>query len=64
MGEIKIPKNQILWVTHKNDGVPQYIITSDMQRTKYILYKVLKDFTLEKLKTSVNPCFKEIDNAE
>lgn len=63
MGKIQIPKNQILWVTHSNDGVPQYIITSDMQRTKYMLYKVLKDFTLEKLKTSVNPCFKEIDNA-
>lgn len=62
MGEIKIPKNQILWVTHNKDGVPYYIITSDLQRTKYILYKVSKDFTLEKLKTSVIPCFKEIGN--
>ena len=62
MGEIKIPNNQILWLTHTKDGVPQYIITSDLQRTKYILYKVLKDFALEKLKTSVNPCFKEIGN--
>ena len=64
MGKIKIPKNQILWVTHIKDCIPQYVITSDMQRTKYILYRVLKDFTLEKLKTSVNPCFKEISDAK
>ena len=61
MNKIKIPKNQILWVTYcDEEHNPQYIVTSDQQRTKYFLYKVTKDFTLEKLKTSVKPMFKEV----
>jgi hypothetical protein len=60
--KIKIPKNQILWVTHcDEEHNPQYIITSDQQITKYILYKVTKDFTLEKIRTSIRPIFKEVE---
>lgn len=61
MNKIKIPKNQILWVTYYDEyHNPQHIVTSDQQRTKYILYKVLDDFTLEKIKTSTKPNFKEV----
>lgn len=59
--KIKLPRNQILWLTYCNEEHnPQYVVTSDQQRTKYTLYKVLKDFTLEKVKTSVKPTFKEV----
>ena len=59
--EIKIPKNQILWLTYcDKEHNPQYVVTSDQQRNKYTLYKVLKDYTLEKLKTSIKPMFKEV----
>lgn len=57
---VKIPKNQMLWATHTKNNVPQYIVTSDNQRTKYILYKVLEDGSLEKIKTGKDPCFKEV----
>lgn len=61
MNKIKIPKNHILWLTYcDEEHNPQYVITSDQQRTKYTLHKVLKDFTLEKVKTSVKPTFKEV----
>lgn len=61
MNKIKIGKNQILWVTYYDEEHnPQYVVTSDQKRTKYFLYKVTKDFTLEKIKTSVNPMFKEV----
>ena len=59
--KIKVPRNQILWHTYCNEEhIPQYAVTSDQQRTKYTLHKVLKDFTLEKVKTSVKPTFKEM----
>lgn len=57
---IKIPKNQTLWLTYSKEGKPQYVVTSDLQKTKYILHKVLADFSLEKIKTSKEPCFKEV----
>lgn len=58
---IKVPKNQILWLTYYNDNQePQYIVTSDIQKTKYILYKVLKDYTIEKVKISKEPTFREV----
>ena len=61
MNKIKIPKNHILWLTYYDEEHnPQYVVTSDQQRNKYFLYKVLKDFTLDKLKTSVKPNFKEV----
>lgn len=62
---IKLPKNQILWLTYNTtDGEPQYVVTSDLQRTKYYLYKVDKDGGLTKVKTSVKPTFKEVGNYE
>lgn len=55
-------KNQILWLTYKESGVPKYLVMSDKTRTKYTLYKVNINGSLEKLKTSNNPCFKEVGN--
>lgn len=60
MNDIKLPKSQTLWLmyydsTHKL----QYVIASDLQRTKYILYKVSEDYSLKKVRTSVKPTFKE-----
>ena len=61
MNDIKIPKNRICWLQYNDENHnPQYIVTSDQQRTKYFLYKVTKDFTLVKVKTSVKPTFKEV----
>ena len=62
---IKVPKNQILWLTYNTtDGKPQYVVTSDSQRAKYTLHKVDKDGGLTKVKTSVKPTFKEIGYCE
>lgn len=62
---IKLPKNQILWLTYNTtDGKPQYVVTSDVQRTKYILHKVDEDGGLTKVRTSVKPTFKEVGNYE
>ena len=61
MNQIKIPKNQILWLTYcDQEHNPQYVVTSDQQRNRYTLYKVLKDYMLEKLKTSIRPMFREV----
>ena len=61
----KINKNQILWLTYYDENHnPQYIVTSDMQRTKYHLYSVNKDNGLTKIRTSVKPTFKEVGNYE
>ena len=65
MNKIKVPKNQMLWLTYYNEvQEPQYVVTSDIQRTKYFLYKVEKDGGLTKVKTSVNATFKEVGNYE
>lgn len=37
---MKIPDNEILWVTFLADGVAHHIITSDQHRDMYYLYKV------------------------
>lgn len=37
-----IPKTNKRWVSIKTDG-EEYIITSNSERTKYILYKVVED---------------------
>jgi hypothetical protein len=59
--KIKIPKTQTILHTYCNEEhIPQYTVTYDKQRTKYTLYKVLSDYTVEKLKTSSKPTFKEI----
>ena len=57
--KIKIPKSQILWVTEYDEKHrPAYIITSDAIRSKYFLYSVSEDYTIEKIATSVKPTFK------
>ena len=61
MNKIKLTKNHMLWLTYTVDNEPQYVVTSDTQRTKYFLYKVNKDGSLTKLKTSKYPLFKEVD---
>jgi len=59
--KIKIPKGQTILHTHCNEEhIPQYTATYDKQRTKYTLYKVLSDYTVQKIKTSLKPDFKEI----
>ena len=61
MNKIKIPKNQISWLIYRNENQePQYLVTSDIQRTKYYLYKVNQDNSLTKLKSSVKPTFEEV----
>lgn len=37
---MKIPDNEILWVTFLTDDVPHHIITSNLHRDMYYLYKV------------------------
>lgn len=61
MNKIKIPKNQISWLLVRNENQePQYIVTSDIQRTKYCLNKINKDGTITKIKTNTKPTFQEI----
>jgi hypothetical protein len=38
---IKIPKNEILWVQYLVDGKPKYTITSDKLRSVYYLCEVV-----------------------
>ena len=47
--KIKIPKNEILWVTHLSNGIEKYIITSSKDRAYYFLYEVNSDGTLNKI---------------
>ena len=59
--KIKIPKNQKLWVTHRDtDGVPHHIITNNLDRSSYFLYKIKQDVSLEKVSSSKIPVFKEL----
>ena len=55
---LKIPKNQIHWVTYTDSkGNPVKIITSDSLRSKYYLYKISgeKGEKLEKVKMAASP---------
>jgi hypothetical protein len=38
--EIEAPKNNIIWVSYVQDGVTTHVITSNILRTEYYLYKV------------------------
>lgn len=38
--EIEAPKNNIIWVSYVRDGVVTHMITSNILRTEYYLYKV------------------------
>lgn len=54
---VKIPKSQIIQLEYCDENhIPKYIVTSDSEKTKYTLYKVL----FEKVKTSKEPTFKEV----
>ena len=65
MSKIKIPKNQQSWLVYEDkEHDIKYLVTSDMQRTKYHLYSVNKDNSLTKIRTSVKPTFKEVGNYE
>ena len=56
--QIKIPKNQIRWVTLKDEsGTIKQIITSDELRHKYYLYNVTEDGSLTKIETNDQPVF-------
>lgn len=56
--QIKIPKNQKLCVTYKDEhNNPVQIITSDALRTKYYLYDVTKDGSITKVETNNSPIF-------
>lgn len=56
--KIKIPKNQILWVTlNDENGNAKQIITSDELRRKYYLYDVASDGSLTKIETNDQPIF-------
>ena len=58
--QIKIPKNQILWVTYKDErnNIKQ-VITSDEMRKKYYLYDVTEDGLLTKIETNDSRIFKK-----
>ena len=58
--QIKIPKNQILWVTYKDErnNIKQ-VITSDEMRKKYYLYNVSEDGSLTKIETNDSPIFEK-----
>lgn len=58
--QIKIPKNQTLWVTYKDEhDRTKQIITSDEMRKKYYLYDVAKDGSLTKIETNYSPVFEK-----
>ena len=54
--QTKIPKNEILWVTHYDSrGSPRFFITSSADRERYYIYEVVKDGVLNKLGSSQSP---------
>lgn len=57
-GEFKIPKNQVGWVRYVEGGKVTHIITSNIIRDKYFLYKVDESGSLIKIATSSVPIFK------
>lgn len=57
--EIKIPKNQKLWVSERDiDGKLIYVVISNKTETTYYLYKVGKNNELKKVETNSIPVFK------
>lgn len=53
--KIKIPKNEILWVTQLSANSKQYIITSMKDRSCYILYSVDNSGNITKIKKGKDP---------
>lgn len=56
--KIKIPKGHKLMEVHYKDSIPKYLITTNLIRDKYYLYRIVNDCALEKLETSNIPKFK------
>lgn len=52
MTEIQIPEHQVLWVQYHSEpgGDVTYVVTSDLYRELYYLYKVEKNGKLKKTK--------------
>lgn len=59
---MRIPKNQIHWMTYTTEQGLKYIVTSDINRLKYFLYKVENNESLTKLETSSKPLFKQLNH--
>lgn len=58
---IKDLKNQMLWVRYLDSkGKFKWLVTSDLARSKYILYSVGEKENLTKIKTAKQPLFDEI----
>ena len=53
--KIKIPKNEILWITQLSADSKQYIITSTKDRSTYILYSVDNSGNITKIKKGKEP---------
>ena len=53
---IKPPKGQTLWVSYRDaNGKVRWIVTSDLMRTMYFLYRVDPGEKLVKVKQSKSP---------
>ena len=52
---IKVPKNEVLWVTQLSADSKQYVITSTKDRSTYILYSVDSKGNLTKIKKGKEP---------
>lgn len=61
----KTPKNEIAWVVcySENREELKYIVTSDLMRSKYFLYKHI-DGKYKKVRTGKEPTWKEIQIEE
>lgn len=53
--DLKIPNNEILWVTYIINGKPAYAITSTKIRDVYYLYRVKEDELIKTNRKSENP---------
>lgn len=53
-----VSKNEILWTTYFDiDSKIIFFMTSNHNRDKYFLYKILDNDTVQKVKTSIEPLF-------
>ena len=54
--QTKIPKNEILWVTHYDSrGSPRFFITSSADRERYYIYEVNNEGGVVRLGSSQSP---------
>lgn len=54
--QTKIPKNEILWVTHYDSrGSPRFFVTSSADRERYYIYEVESNGGLSKLGSGQSP---------